>query len=345
MVIPQLKILYIDIPKTGSSAVKRFLHVVFEESFDILGVSNPLWMNKFCPRHNRPYLSLEGTIKTAGTRHEPLLSFYDNLSSLHDYFIFTTVRDPFTRFKSAVVEMMAYHYFGLSDTVTSIDNICNLENKIFYPDTWVIPKKKNKLRTNFYTSKITNVDDGIILQLELILNKMKFLHNKGGWEKNSACEYPVHFWPQYYFTNLTTPEPINLLILKFENINKEFNYTKQIISDFIGIDITKYELTHINPLASQVFSYYNISSIKTIDSEVSRNGIETWNSSINDEEFKEKFPTFKDFLPEFNEKIKYLENKAISHLENHREIIERLYAEDYRRFGYEQQAINNSTKL
>ena len=64
-----------------------------------------------------------------------------------------------------------------------------------------------------------------------------------------------------------------------------------------------------------------------------------------DPEFRKLYPTFDDFLPVYKEEKKKLQERFDPIFEQNRWLIEKLYAEDYRRFRYEQQTVNNSTKL
>jgi len=331
MILPQLKIMFIDIPKTGSSSIKNFLYRSLGNNFDILGCSTPLWINRLCPEYVTPFLkSNERSITISSNRHEPLISCYNNIHYIYDYFIFSIVRDPFTRFKSAFVEFMVNIFYDMKGNSMDHGNV--LTNKLYFPDTWIIYRNKNEDNIDFLFSK----------QAELIFNKLKILHAKGGFEKNNMCAVPLHLWPQYYFTDIVVPNPINILFLSYENLNIDFPHLKTEISRFSGIDVEKYELPNINPLSTQVFTYLNTPASNTISPGLPIDAIEVGYSTKPDKEFIEKYPTYQDFLPDFNKQIKELENRFLPVIEKHRWLIEQLYAEDYKRFGYIQQNIKDT---
>lgn len=333
MILPQLKIMFLDIPKTGTSSIKRFLYKSFEKNFDIIGATTPLWLNRFCPEYVLPQLKEGGkSIHVTSNRHEPLVSRYNNINYIHDYFIFTIIRNPFTRFKSAFMEFMIDIFYG-ADSLLSIDHGCVFENRNHIPDTWYITKSMMGTSSTELVLKA---------QSELIFNKLKIIHAKGGFERNNACHTSLHFWPQYYFTNLVTPKPINILFLNFEDLQNEFTYLKEEMSRFSGVDVTKYELTHVNPLSQQIFSLLNPQAVNTIDSEVSNSALELFSKIKPDNKFIDKYPTYQDFLPDFNKQVKELENQFLPAIEEHRWLIEQLYAEDYRRFGYAQQSLKDT---
>ena len=178
MIVEPLKIMFVDIPKTGSSAMKRFLYRSYN-SFGITGVTNSNWLQNLCPN----------TVKFAGgklisrsPRHEPLISRFVNLSSLKDYFVFTVVRDPFTRFRSAVLEILVHNSFGIKGH--SLDNNSSPHNKEYYPDSWVLPN---------INGKEENVNTDIIdKQWILFLDKFTIIKNKGGFGNYDLCSVPLH---------------------------------------------------------------------------------------------------------------------------------------------------------
>lgn len=329
MILPQIKIMFIDIPKTGSSSIKNFLYRSLGKNFDILGCSTPLWMNRLCPEYITPYTrSNERAITVPANRHEPLISRYNNIHYIYDYFIFSVVRDPFTRFKSAFIEFMVNIFYDMKGSSMDHGNV--LTNRHYFPDTWITYRKNGD-----------NIDILFKKQAELIFNKLKIIQAKGGFEKNNMCTIPLHFWPQYYFTDLVIPNPINILFLSFENLNNDFSYLKTEISRFSGIDVEKYELPNINPLSTQVFTCLNPSADNTVDPGMPIEAIEIGYNAKPNNDFIKKYPTYQDFLPDFKKQIKELEDRFLPAIEEHRWLIEQLYAEDYRRLGYVQQSLKD----
>jgi hypothetical protein len=330
MILPQLKIMFVDIPKTGSSSIKQFLFESLGKNFTITGASSPLWLNKFCPEYVTPISKLnEKGITVPANRHEPLSSRYNNIHYINDYFIFSIVRDPFTRFKSAFMEFMVNIYYDLKGNSMDHGNV--LTNKFHFPDTWITLRDGDNDVLDFLYKK----------QSSLIFNKLRIIHAKGGFELNNACTVPLHLWPQYYFTNLVIPNPVNILLLSFENLNNDFSNLKSEISRFSGIDVEKYELPNVNPLSTQVFSCLNPSAFNTIAPGMPMESIEFGPQPKANEKFIKAYPTYQDFLPDFNKQVKELENQFLPVIEEHRWLIEQLYAEDYRRFGYAQQNIKD----
>ena len=88
MINTQLKLIFVDIPKTGSTAFKWFLTRGFH-NFTWQGNANPSWINDFCKESDRAKISASGRCyKISNVRHEPLLSKYMNVSGIENYFIF-----------------------------------------------------------------------------------------------------------------------------------------------------------------------------------------------------------------------------------------------------------------
>ena len=88
MINTQLKLVFIDIPKTGSSALKSFLVRGFHE-YTWQNTSNPAWVNIFCPKDKQYTITSIGKVElTNSQRHEPLISTFMNVNNLKDYYIF-----------------------------------------------------------------------------------------------------------------------------------------------------------------------------------------------------------------------------------------------------------------
>ena len=106
MICTNLKILFIDIPKTGSTSLKKFILKNYPDYY-FSAVSNPIWKMRMCPEYMKPIMTPNTkSFDFGGSRHEPLISIYESSHYLHDYLIFTVVRDPFTRFKSCMMEIL-----------------------------------------------------------------------------------------------------------------------------------------------------------------------------------------------------------------------------------------------
>jgi hypothetical protein len=89
MINTQLKLIFVDIPKTGSTAFKWFLTRGFH-NFTWQATSNPSWLSEFCKENERFKMEATGkTYKNPTVRHEPLLSKYINVAGIEKYFIFT----------------------------------------------------------------------------------------------------------------------------------------------------------------------------------------------------------------------------------------------------------------
>ena len=89
MINTQLKLVFVDIPKTGSSAIKTFLIRGFHE-FIWQPTSNPGWLSEFCYLYARYNINKNNLPERYGmTRHEPLISKFLNINGLTNYFIFT----------------------------------------------------------------------------------------------------------------------------------------------------------------------------------------------------------------------------------------------------------------
>jgi hypothetical protein len=119
------------------------------------------------------------------------------------YFIFTVVRNPFDRFKSTFIEEILYNKYKFK--TISMGSSLTANNRSLV-DPWVITGHEHLS---------TQQKNSVELQAELLINKLRILRDKGGFERLGVCETPIHLWPQHYFTSLTTPEPLNYRILKY----------------------------------------------------------------------------------------------------------------------------------
>lgn len=334
MINTQLKLVFVDIPKTGSSAIKTFLIRGFHQ-FSWQSSSNPAWTSEFIYPYARYNVGIKNTPERyGGVRHEPLISKFINVNGLTNYFIFTIVRNPFDRFKSALYHSVLLNHYKLR--ITSISTATRPGN-LGHCDPWFIYPNENI--SNY--SKIKKIDE---LQVDLILNQLKIIKAKGGFKVTGTYETPVHFWPQHYFTDLTTPVPLKFIIIKNEHLKEDFPTLKRELSYITGVDVTKEELDHIDPIASIIFSSHNPNAIDTIGVKFKAE-LEIAGSEGVNPEFCEKYPTFNDFVPDFKETKNHFIEKWDSILEEHRGLIEEVYAEDYRTFEYERQIITDLPKL
>lgn len=333
MINTQLKLLFIDIPKTGTSAFKTFLFRGFHE-FTWQPATNGSWKNILCPKE-RQYL-LTSTHKTeipASVRHEPLLSTYTHVLNLNSYFIFSIVRDPFERFKSAFLEAMMFTRYKVIQKSTGNPNTYS---NLSLQDPWFIYPHHSI--NNYFVHKPKQ--DSISLeeiQVKLIFNQLKIIANKGGFDKIGVCDVPLHFWPQYLFTSLTLPNPLNITYIKYENLEKDFPILKEELTYVTGVDIRNEELPFVDPMCTWIFSHHNPEAIDTIgykfdsEKEISRD-------SSPDLGFINRYPDFKTFADEFKKEKQMVMNYWLPTLEEHRDLIEHLYAEDYRLFGYDRKS-------
>lgn len=323
MINTQLRLAFIDIPKTGSTAFKYFLIRGFH-NFTWQGSTNPAWVSSFCKELDRYSINNKSQIlKNGFTRHEPLISKYMHVVGLEKYFIFTIVRDPFERFKSAFIETILHNRYGIKQRTISDPNTHPHTN---LHDPWYI--NTHDEQNNYF-----KVVEGEELQAKLILNLLNIIASKGGFEKTGLCGTPIHFWPQYYFTSLTIPTPLDVVTIKYENLKKDFPTLKEELSYITGIDVTKEELPFAEPSANAIFSNFNGDAIDTMGYKFNLEK-ETLQQPINDPKFIKKYPTFNDFLPAFKEEKQRVTEHWLPTLEEHRGLIEYLYAEDYRLHGY-----------
>lgn len=323
MINTQLKLIFVDIPKTGSTAFKWFLTRGFD-NFPWQGTTNPSWINDFCKGDERVIIDASGKVQKIGNiRHEPLLSNYINVHGIEKYFIFTIVRNPFERFKSAFIETILLLRYGIEIKGTNNPNKKNNENLM---DPWFI--NSHYPQSNYY-----NVISEEEVQVRLIFNQLNIIASKGGFEKTGLCDTPLHYWPQYYFTSLVHPDPLKLVIIKYENLKKDFPILKEELSNITGVDVTKEELPHTDPPANGIFYARNPDAVDTIG----------WKFPIEleiiippkkNDAFIKDFPTYSDFLVKYKEDKQQITDYWLPTLEEHRGLIEHLYAEDYRLYEY-----------
>ena len=323
MINTQLKLIFVDIPKTGSTAVKGFLIRGFH-NFIWQATTNPSWITDFCKESDRVKISPTGkTYKTPSVRHEPLLSKYINVVGIEKYFNFTIVRDPFERFKSAIIETMLFLKYGVNQYHTSNPNKSSNESLI---DPWFV--NSHHPQNNYY---------GVIsqeeAQIKLIFNQLNIIANKGGFAKIGVCNIPIHYWPQYYFTSLIIPSPLKLVVIKYENLKEDFPILKEELSNITGVDVTKEELRYIDPISSVIFSNYNPDAVNTIGWKFPSEK-ENRLQSFKDPEFTKNYPTYSDFLVKYKEDKQTITDHWLPILEANRGLIEHLYAEDYRLYEY-----------
>jgi hypothetical protein len=234
MVIPAVKMAFIDVPKTGTTSLTYFLH----QNYRAFAKSNPdnLWYIKACSRqvsHNFRDPKGEG-ISYPKVRHVPLLSYYENIPDFYDYFYFTLVRHPFDRFKSFIYETLLHIYFNLPNDYFSKQSIYNKT----YLDPWFLENN--------------NTDDWMHHQCMMVINQLNIIQGKT-FNKVNLCSIPLHLWPQNYFLTLKTATPYNLRILKLENLKKWENDFKLEISQWSGINVTNSIIPHIDPITYNIF--------------------------------------------------------------------------------------------
>ena len=322
MINTQLKLIFVDIPKTGTTAFKWFLTRGFH-NFTWQGATNPSWVTDFCKVGNAKMEASGKSYKIGNVRHEPLLSKYMNVAGIESYFIFTIVRDPFERFKSAFVETILSLMYGIDIKSISHPNKNTNENLI---DPWFV--NSHYPQNNYY-----NIISQEEAQIKLIFNQLNIIANKGGFEKIGVCNTPIHFWPQYYFTSLTIPSPLKLVVIKYENLKKDFPILKEELSNITGIDVTKEELPYTDPMANFIFCARNPDAKNTVGWKFPFEK-ETVKNAPKNYEFIKAFPTYSDFLVKYKEDKQQIIDTWLPTLEKHRGLIEHLYAEDYRLYEY-----------
>jgi hypothetical protein len=341
MINTQLKLLFIDIPKTGSTSLKCFIVREFSE-FIWLGNSHPSWMGLFCNK-NRSYSinQFQKAQMNFKVRHEPLVSCFLHIEDIKDYFTFTVVRNPFDRFVSAFIEIMMFNrhnvpQFSADHSSTRHDNL---------PDSWhAYPH--HHLNRHYLELEKKEEEKNIALekhQSKLIFNQLNRIASKGGFNNTGVCNVPLHFWPQYIFTDLTLPSPLNIIFLKHEYLKQDFPIFKRELSNFTGINVVDTELPYIDPVATIIYSYHNPGGVNTIDFKSNEEKEIHPNPKLN-EAFAERYPTFDSYYSDYLEEKKEIKARWLPTLEVNCSLIEHLYSEDYRKFNYKQQIINNSTE-
>lgn len=336
MICPNLKILFVDIPKTGSTSLKKFLLRNYPD-YHFESVANDGWKLRMCPETFKFVLTPGSKAFHMNlSRHEPLVSVYESTHNLHDYLIFTVVRDPFTRFISCVMEILMAMRFKV--TLESEDSVRRSTNdpSSQIPDPLYLFPSRNPF--------IHLKEDLYDIQVRHIYNKLLTFYKRGGFENNNLCRLPVHFWPQYYFVTLHIANPLPIRILSFENLNNDIKTLSEELEMWGPYKIDRSLLNH-DPMAEMIFSAHNwegSNSIPVYRAE-EREGRQRPPHEI-DTEFKQLYPTYDDFLPVYKEEKKKLQERFKPIFEENKWLIEKLYAEDYRRFKYEQQTVNNSTK-
>jgi hypothetical protein len=320
MINTQLKIIFVDVPKTGSTSIKTLLIRGFNK-FIWQNVANSNWINKACPSHAGYTLNQDGSLSSqSSSRHEPLLSKYMMVGGMDTYFIFAVVRNPFDRFKSTFIEELLYNKYKFKNL--SLNSSLTSNNRSLV-DPWFITGHEHLSLQR---------KNSVELQAELLIDKLRILRDKGGFEQLGVCETPIHLWPQHYFTSLTTPQPLNYRILKYEYLKKDIPVLKNELSRWSGVDINNQELQHIDPTANFIFAQNNSPAIDTMgfiypsEREI-RPGTPDFN-------FIAQYPTFPDFLTHFKTEKEEIKKIFDPFLEDHRGLIEDLYRKDYQLFEY-----------
>ena len=317
MIIPSIKTVFIDIPKTGSSSMTEFLVRAFGYLPHRSNV-DPAWNVSLCPGQSRLILDENSTLNHTGVRHEPLISCYKNIPDFHDYFFFSVVRNPFDRFKSFVYETLLHSRFKYNQQHFTSRHPQNP----LYDDPWYV----NGLR------KEKSEDT----QFNLFIHHLSIIRNKG-WKNINLCSIPVHVWPQVYFLSLTTPQPYTLRILPFEDIDLWIDDFRKELSIKSGMDVTEIPFSNIDPTPLTIFTRKsNISSIKTIPHEHDWE-IKIHNSSFSaapDLEFQAKYPTYNSFIEDYKAEKSKINERYGQLLEDHRNLIESAYHDDMVTYGY-----------
>jgi len=329
MINTQVKLVFIDIPKTGSSALKTFLVRAFHE-YTWQPSSNPAWINILCPKDKQYTITSPGKVELMNSqRHEPLISTFMHVNNLHQYYTFAIVRDPFERFKSAFIELIMFTRYKIPQTSASSPNVSYHSH---LHDPWFI-YPHHGINNHYDSRPVYDTYSLEEIQSKLIFNHLKSISNRGGFDKIGVCDIPSHFWPQYYFTALTLPISSNVVFIKYENLDKDFPVLREELSYFTGVDVTKEELLHIDPTCRYIFSSYNSKAINTMGYKFELEK-EIHPRPTDDPGFCAKYPDFETFSIAYKEEKQRVTEHWLPTLENHRDMIEHLYAEDYRLHGY-----------
>jgi len=334
MISTQLKVIFVDIPKTSSTSLRRFLIRSFHPYY-FNSITDPTWMGSLCSFGNAPYvLSKNGGIAPISViRHEPMISIYKNTSDyIHECFIFSITRDPFLRFKSFVLEQLLFSYYDVN--YRSQTFFQKKTSDQFLIDPGYLPSHYPVFK------KLTgwNPDQVIINFLHKTLGR---INNKGGFANFNMCDIDLHLWPQYMYLKLNHPKPLPLNILNFENIEYDFEILKGDLSSFTGVDVMNSSLPHADPLPEMVYLGINPSAKQEMKEylgiihEQEWEGKETIATNPYHLEIAKKFPTYSSFLEEHKKIKKQFDAFVTPILENDfRELVERMYDEDYRMLGY-----------
>lgn len=335
MISTQLKVVFVDIPKTGSTSLKRFLIRSFYPYY-FNTVTDPLWMLSVCPKGNTAtYINKDSSVvAVGGNRHEPILSIYKNTHSyLHDCFIFSSVRNPFSRFKSFVLEQMLFNYYGLP--IRSLQNFqkASQDQYLIDPGNLFTHKHVFKRSTGWDENKV------MLNFLHITLNRIK---NKGGFRNYNACDIDLHLWPQYMFFNLPSPQPLPIHLMSFENIETDFEMLKKDLSSFTGLNVNNIPLPQADPIPEMIYLRINPYSKDEIKELLEINYEQEWESTQQfipllpfHEEILKNCPTYSSFIVEYKKVKEQLADYLFPILESDfRELIEDIYDEDYRLLGY-----------
>lgn len=315
MIIPAVKVVFIDIPKTGSSSMVQFLTHSFINLPTQTNVS-PSWNVDLCPAQSKltPKRGGDGpVIHFSGCRHEPLISVYRNIPDFHDHLFFSMIRHPFNRFKSFVYETLLQKNFKhLQSHFTSSDGL--------YTDSWFLNDSKFNSDTN---------------QFNLLIYHLNIIKSKG-WNNVNLCSLPFHMWPQVNFISLKTPSPYILRILPFEQMSEWIDDFKTELSMWSGVDIKDIPFPNVDPTPRTIFQRkHTIESAKSIPHTYEWElNILTNTGSALDAEFQAKYPTYDLFLQDYNLERSRIEKEYGPLLEEHRDLIESVYHDDMVTYGY-----------